>query len=92
MLARLVAVNVIAYQAVARDILRILEKLVGQVHRKERIETLHETFVAAHSVDHAPHIVRHIERVVPRIARTVRNPFDDTRLCRRNNPRSSCSP
>ena len=68
MVARLVAVDISAQQAVGRDILVLGIVFLRQVHRKERVETCREGAVATHKVNQAADVVRSVEREVPRVA------------------------
>ena len=63
-----VAVHVVAENTVTRHVFSMRNSLVGQFHREERVQTLHEDLFAAHHLDQTGHIMRHVEAVIPGIS------------------------
>ncbi len=47
------------------DVLVLFDVLVGQLHRKQRVEVPAETLFAAHHLHHFGYVLRHVQSIVP---------------------------
>ena len=66
--ARFVAVHVVADDAVAGDVLGVGDVLVAQLHGEERVQVRAEAVGAAHQLHQRRHVLGHVQAVVPGVA------------------------